>query len=566
MSSREITLAILLSVLIAVGGGGGAGYMLVYAPIQEKKQATAQLTKEVEELRTKVDKARADGKRLALAKRRSLPADENLARREYTEVMFRLLRRANVPLGFSVVTKPATADRTIPLLPGPGKKPAYTKVVAEIEFRKADMWAVADFLRGYYDLNLLHQITAISIKRDEDAGAAAAKKTAADRRDLTVKLTTEAIILDGAENRRTLLPMPTAFAAVGGVAGSQAIVLTPEAGRGVTPLQLAPVLSPRRRDYTLLVLRDMFHGTLPPPERFQVARLPDVTAEVEKPIPPVKVPFVGDPMYYGKVTLAATADGKLLPAGSVKVDQAAKTVTILPVPGELGTGTVTVTAKAENGQEGRASFKVIVKEKAAVAEKERDAIDMAILLIAVSTRSDGTAFAIIRDNANKLKYEVEATTRRVKVTKFFYVRDQKKKDPDYDVSDELVISDDWSATSRRFRIVAVDDTGLILADLKPAEKAPAAPAKGGFGKGGFGKPPAARDKMGEGPADPLAVVIGAAAAHQPPQPVLYRWVSGKSLKGLVEVPRDEAKRIIQKAAQTGPVGATEVAATDTAAR
>ncbi|MDB5307518.1 MAG: hypothetical protein JWO38_1720 [Gemmataceae bacterium] len=553
MSSRERTLAVLLIGLILLGVGGVGGYMLVYEPVQRKWAEAAKLEEEVADLDGKLAQAGKDVPRLADARRRSLPPDQTLSRREYGEMMSRLLLRANVPLGFRVTERSPDAAG-VPLLAA--KKPAYTRVVYEIAFEKADMWAVHDFLAAYYKLNLLHQITALEIKTDT-AQTGTQRKAAPDRKDLSVKVTTEAIVLDGAEPRRTLLPVPTAFAAAGGFAGYHALALTPEAGRGLTPVQLAPVLSPARRDSTLIVQNDIFHGPLPPPPPLQVEKIADVSVEVEKPIPSVIVPLAGDLGPAGKVTLEATTDGKLFPPGGVKVDQAARTISLTPARGETGTATVTVSARAEGGVEAKAKFKVSVNPPQEAAN--RPDISDAIRLVIATTRSDGTAVAVIRDNFNPHTYEIEAGPDGVKVMKYWFPTAKKKPDPDYKISPKpvLIISDDTSATGRTFRVVAIDGDGIVVADLKGDG------AKGGP-KSDPGKAPGPRDRTGQGPAELLALVTGSAAVvarpAPPDQPTLYRWVVGKSLKSLTEVPKDEARRILRRSAETGPVGATAVAA------
>lgn len=557
MNTRERLMAVVLAVLIVAGVAGAGGYFLVYEPVVQQTAAADQLQKDIDEL-TKKRKEFADNrKRLDDAKRRSLPPDEALARREYNEMLSRLLRRAGVPAGFTVTPVAAQADRTIPPLPGAGKKPAYTKLATVVEFRKADVWAVREFLEGYYRLNLLHQIAGLSVKReDETASAGTRTRAAPDRKDLTVRLTTEAIILDGADPRLTLLPVSSAFAAAGGQLGYSAVAHTPEAGRGITPLQLAPVLSPRNRDYGFLAVKDIFHGPLPPPAPLKVDKIAEVTAKAGEAIPAVAVPLAGDFDYLGRVTLSATADGAFLPPDALAVDQDARTLTITPPEGQGGSATVTVVARSETGQEAKGTFKLTV-----APPKAKEDISAAIVLTGVTTSSDGTAEALIRDNANKLKYQIDASPRRVKVTKFFYTGATKKKDPEYDTPDELVISDDNSSTNRRFKVVAVDETGLVVQDLKPAEVPAPKPADKDKGKGG-GRGPRGKDK--EKDQEPAAKEPAAPAKADSDAPVagptLYRWASGKSLAGLVKVPADEAEKILRRSAEAGPVGATAVAA------
>lgn len=552
MSNREQFLAIVLIGLILLGVGGVGGYMLVYQPIQQKHALADQLEGDILKLDAQAAQMRKDLPRLAQTKRRSLPPDENLAHFEYAVMMDRILRQANVPPGFSVtpVASKSSADvRSIPQLAG--KKPAYTKVVTAIEFRRADMWNVVDFLKAYYKLDVLHQITHFSIERDEDPGSGAARNQASDnRKDLTVKLTSEAIILDGAEKRRTLLPVPEAFAAVGGIGGYGAILVNPEIGRGITPLQLTPVLATANRDYSFVVLHDLFHGTLPKPPSLSFDRIANVTAEMGDEIPPVKIPLRIDHAL-GTISLLAKTESSLFPTGSLKLDETTRLLTLIPAPGATGEATITVEAKVDN-EVARTEFKVSVNPAETIPAKPD--ISGVIKLIIAGTRSDGTAFAVIRDNANRLIYEVEATRRRVKVAKFWYPGQTPKQDRTYENPEELVISDDTSSTHRRFKVVLVDTDGLVLIDLggeaaKPAAKAP--------GAKGLPRGPGGAPRMAEGPADPLAGIVGAAgAAAQSRQPALYRWLPGKPLSGLALIPESEARKILDRAAVTGPVGPT----------
>jgi hypothetical protein len=546
MSSRERNLAVLLIALILVFGSAAAGYALIYQPIQSKNAAAAKLEADVAKKQDEYDKLLFERKKLGDLRRRSLPADPALARREYAEMMSRLLIQAKVPSGFRV--RDLTPDNTgTPALAG--KKLAYTKLAYEITFARADMWNVHDFLLAYYKLPLLHQITLLDIKTDAQPASSTRGKVVNDRRDLMVKIVTEAIILDGAEPRRSLFSVPVAFAAVGGLSGHHALGHTPEASRNLSHGD-SPVLADRDRDYTLIVRNDIFHGPLPLPPSMNIERIADISVEQDKTISPVKVRVAGDVGPSGKVTLEVKADGKVLTEGTVKIDQTAKTIAILPMEGETGSGEITVTARTPDGKEAKTRFKVKITEPEKEEVKALPEISDSIKLIIAATRSDGTASAIIRDNFNPFTYEIEVTpSGRIKITKFYFLSANKKKDRDYlpDESSHLVFSDDGvSTTSRSFRVVAIDSEGLYILDLKP--KAEVKPK-------GLGVRPVASLK--QGPADPLAAVVGSAAMVKPTDtdPVLYRWTIGSSLKGLKEVPKDEAKRIVDQAKLGGPVAA-----------
>ena len=561
MSARERTLAIILFAIILVFGGVAAGYALVWTPIQAKDRSADVLDTEIEKKQAEFDKVKVELKKLDDLKKRSLPSDVSIARREYAEVMNRLLLYSKVPPATIRLRELAPDATGTPALAG--KKLTYTKLAWEITFERADMWNIHDFLLAYYRLPLLHQITLLDIKTDAQPATTTRGKVVNDRRDLVVKIITEAIILDGAEPRGSLFSVPNAFAAIGGLRGLAALahtlVRTPEASRDLIH-NSSPVLAARPRDYTLVVQNDVFHGPLPLAPSMNIERIADVSAEMDKPIAPVKVRVVGDVGPTGKFTLEAKAAGKILSAGSGKVDQLTRTIAIEPMEGEVGSGEITVTARTAEGKEAMTKFKVKITEPEMAKEPARILPDIseAIRLVTAVTRSDGTAIAYIRDDFNPFTYEIEVSASgRIKVLKFFYPTPVKKKDPDYlpDEPSHLIFSDEnVSATKRSFQVIAIDSGGLYLVDLKPK----AAPAKAPPAKGAAPPKPAPAK---QGSTDALSLVVGAAVlSGQKPaegagEPKMYRWAPGQSLKTVKEVPADEAKKILERVKLSGPVAA-----------
>jgi len=564
MNARERTLAVVLIGLIVLAAAGAAAWLFVLVPLGEKSQAADKIGADVDKLRAELTAARKEAPRLAETKKRSLPADAAVAKREYAEMLSRVLQKANVAPGFRVTEKtPDTAGT--PLMPGPGKKAAYQKVAYELSFERADMWNVKDVLEGYYRLNVLQQITHLDIKVDTTPNQAGGKaKVAGDRHDLVVKIGTEAIILDGAENRRTLLPVPTAFAGLGGGLGYYGVALNPEAGRALTPLQLAPVLATRTRDYSLLVLKDPFHGPLPPPPPMSLGKIGDIAIKVGEKLDPVRVPVTADVDYVGKVSLTATVEGGPFKGTEVKVDDTRKTLRLEPKAGEVGTGTVTVVAKAANGQKAERSFKVRIDEpppekpEPVVAKED---ISAEIVLSGVSVRSNGTAVAFVRDKYNPHTYELEASARRVKVLQFWYTdKGVKKQNKAYrpDAENGLDIDDEGqTGTKRNFKVVSVDEDGLVVEDLAPAGAAKAPDPKAVKAGPPVKAPPA---KAVPAPADGLAAAVGPAAAARPKAtgPFLYRWAPGQPLSRLTPLSAEEARRVLARSAASGPVGASAV--------
>ncbi|MBM3980197.1 MAG: hypothetical protein FJ304_07905 [Planctomycetes bacterium] len=559
MNSREQTLAVLLVGLIVAAVAAAGGYFFVLRPLNKQRDAENALNSEIRDLETQLDAQKSVSKKLSQARVRGLPADEAMAKREYTVALARMAELSGAPKGFRIT--PKSVDNSARAVPQLAKdKPVYTRVAFELEFKKANMTAVKEFLQRYYQYGLMHQITALSIKKDDDPNV----KKADNRNDLTVLITTEAILIEGAENRKTLTPIPTAFAAVGGGGLYLHMGRTAETGRAVVPPPAAPVLSPVARDYDLVVLKDPFNGPLPPdkpppqPSPFKLGKISDVKVDPEKKPNPVRVSMTGKGSNGAKFT--AIASGELYAEGELMVDPKEYTIELPATEATTGTATITVIATSADGTDtDKTTFKVTVREEEKKPEaKIKEDVSSAIILTGTVPRSDGTAWARIFDNANRLRYTLDADAKGVTVLKEYKKAATLpwRKDVDHDhPKGVLVISDDESRTNRTFKVIAIDIDGLIVADLKP--DGAGAPGKAP-GKGPGGWPPKGGAAPKQGPANPLAA-LGGNMIVAAKKPVLYRWAVGQSLAGLTAIPESEAKKIMQAASTSGPV--FDVAAT-----
>jgi hypothetical protein len=315
MTPRERLLAMIVLALLVVGVGGVGGYMFILSPLQEKERAAQGLQGEVDELDSKLLAMRKAAPQVAAVKRASLPPDPsdskdpnrvptfNFARAEYKRLIERLLLRAGITDGKPGVDK--VAIHRPPITPElSAKKPAYYTLTFQIEINKANLWQVVDFLYGYYQVDLLHQITDITITREN--------KASETRGGLKVTITSEAIALDGVEPRSSLIPMTSSIAAVAGELGLQAIAARPEL---VHRLSRSTALASRTRDYSFIALGDMFYGVVPtyvPPKPvpFEIARIDNVTMTRDEKPKEVVVHLKGDGAGEAKVT--AVASGSLL--------------------------------------------------------------------------------------------------------------------------------------------------------------------------------------------------------------------------------------------------------------
>ncbi len=550
MTSRERTLAIVVLGLLLVVGGGAAGYMLIYEPLQEKNAAALKLRGEVEDLEKTALTMRKNLPQVAEVKRQSLPPDESIAKAQYKLLLERLLLEAKITNYTLPDGRIAAATRSTPELAP--KKPAYKTITFQIDFTKADIWQVADFLYDYYQLDLLHQITELRITREN--------RTTEPRNGLSVHITTEAIILDGVEPRVALFPVTAAVAAVAGYPGLQAVVAKPELIRRMTSTTASPVLATRTRDYSWLAQRDMFYGQLPPPvvtppSPLRIERLDNVTMDRNEKSKDVRVRVSGDGSVDAKIE--ATVSGSLLPEGALTVDPKSHTITIPAIDtdaSEYAYSTVSIVATAANGKTAKGSF--MVSPTRSEEKKVGPDISTFIKLVIVSTASDGTAEAMIKDNANPYRYRISVTTKGIEIIKEWPATGKTwKRDRDYDhPPGVLLISDEETSTKRTFKVIAVEHNALIVSEqtLPEPAKDTKPPKIGGMG---FRPPPVGPAKQGH--ADPIAAVAGNLAAAIP-QPVYYRWGNGKSLREMLDqkgnkLSPEEIKKILGRVASEGPV-------------
>jgi hypothetical protein len=275
MNSRERLLSVLLGGFIAAGALGLFSYLLYFSPNAEKADTIDKLQAEVGDKTDKRNAARAGEKRYTEIKGYSLPPEPNTAQREYDYILTELLNRAGIPAGSrSVVVKPSPDKTTIPVV-NPGatakdKKYAYQKVSADITMSRVSLPSLMKFLTAYHNLSVLQHVTKLTVKlADTDLGGSRRGGGGIDyiRADLSVTLSSEAVILDGVHPRESLVRIPTPVAATGGAAAYYALDTNPDVGRRLALLQTNRALPSETnlRDYSVMAQRDPFHGRMPPP-------------------------------------------------------------------------------------------------------------------------------------------------------------------------------------------------------------------------------------------------------------------------------------------------------------
>jgi hypothetical protein len=621
MNSRESTMVWILLGACVLGGGGVLGYMLVYSPLQDKWDEAKKLENENSDLDSKITMITAARAKIAEMRRQSLPQDLNQAKTEYKLLLERLLQAAKI--SDYKLPDARVLDTRAPITPvlaipnptpadpmGTVKKPAYTRLEFRIDIRGATIWQLVDFLSAYYKLDLLHQITELNITRDN--------KATDIRSGLEIHITCEAVILDQtdmrpaseqeksrlrADPRPALFPVSTAVGAVGGNLAVQAVARKVEVARGLTPTAADSLLSAKKRDYSFLALRDMFYGLLPPEKPqppFSLGSIDNVTINKPEEASTVKFKVSGEGSAHAKFT--ATASGSLLTEGPLTVDEKTHTISIPKVSAELGssaTSTISVTATSSEGKVEKRSFTVAMGKPPFKMKDPGPDIASAIKLTMVTGDSDGSVKAVIFDAANPYQYKLTGTSKSVEIVRWHPWVPKKgelKRDWETDKTythppGVLAFADDFSRTKRTFKVLAIEPDAVIVEDITPPElrrgqwKGGGRP--GGFGPGGFGPggggpggfgPPGGGGPGGFGPggfvppaapppqkpAEPLSALVGNAPLSLP-DPELYRWPLGKSLKEVLAPPdpttheshrlsADEAKKILKRIASEGPVG------------
>lgn len=148
--------------------------------------------------RNQVRQALAERPRLERLRSLSLPADPDLARREYESYLTNLVRDSGFEAGsYSITPKPVEARATGP---GPApKKPPTTRLGYTVQAH-GTLDKVVKMLTDFYHTSLLHQVRTISLQRPATLGPQ--QKPG----ELDLNLTIEALVVAGADNRPYLLP------------------------------------------------------------------------------------------------------------------------------------------------------------------------------------------------------------------------------------------------------------------------------------------------------------------------------------------------------------------------
>jgi hypothetical protein len=262
----------ILLAAIVLGGGGFLLHLLYLKPMTEKENAAAKLQKDIDEKNERIDQVMAERARLERWKAQSLPADKDLAMREYEKYLSDLFRKSGFTsaAGLTITPKSSANDKSAASTSTKG--PTYITLEFLVTAH-ANLEDVIKMMEGFYRTSLLHRIKNVTLTRPLTTTGPQGQVTKANELDIT--MTIDALVLQGAENRQYLMPgvdkrllaIEMATVLSGGPSG---LALAPWAVGPLGPLgpgklAAAPGMSPR--DYLAMTEKNVFMGPPPPGQK-----------------------------------------------------------------------------------------------------------------------------------------------------------------------------------------------------------------------------------------------------------------------------------------------------------
>lgn len=305
MTTRERNLAVAVSAVLGVAAVGFIGYQVVLGPILAKNRQIQEKAREIDNLALEIEEIQLKKRKFEAQRQQSLPNDPTqgvgVARHEYGTLLERMCQRSELTTGLKITTGEPDS-KSAPQI-GP-KKPAYTKLSWDVQ-AKGDLYHVVDFLRLFYSQPLLHSIKSMTLQRPSESRARST-------RELDVNFKIEALVLDNAPARPTLLPLPREAALLTGLAAyagfNAALVQSGKAHPAPPP----GVLAEDKREYLAIAGKNVFFG----PER-------------ERPKPPERYDEDYSP-FIVLTSITAYEDGKVVAAFRDKLNNYDYTVTQSP--------------------------------------------------------------------------------------------------------------------------------------------------------------------------------------------------------------------------------------------
>jgi Tfp pilus assembly protein PilO len=248
MTTRERTLAITLVAVLGTALVGFVGYTFVLSPYLEKGRQIKARQAEIKQMDAEIDEIVHQKRQFEAARQQSLQADVGVAREQYTNLLENMFRKVDMAEGLKIqVLDPDS--KAVPMLAP--KKPAYTRLTWKVN-AKGEVYHLVDFMRIFYKLPLLHSIKAMNLQRPSEARAR-------ERREIDIDMTIEALVLDSAPDRGTVLPVVRELSLLSGPAAQLGFNQLVASGKGAT-IPPKGLLSDAAREYLAIAGKDVFFG------------------------------------------------------------------------------------------------------------------------------------------------------------------------------------------------------------------------------------------------------------------------------------------------------------------
>jgi hypothetical protein len=262
VTTRERNLTVILAGALGVGALGFLAYTIVISPWLEKGKQIESAKSDIDQRTFDLGVIIAAKKKFETSRQMSLPADVTKSRSQYSDLIQGLFRKAEFSPGtYSLEMKPPDSKSapTLALKNAP-KKPAYTKLNYYNVKASGELSSIIKFMKLFYEQPLLHSIKDFTIQRSTDS-----RNRNQNRLDLSMEI--EAIVLENAPDRPTLLPTNRELALVSGVPALTAFNLTGlQSGRGAL-IPSTEILALHEelgtRDYSAMAGKNVFFGAQP---------------------------------------------------------------------------------------------------------------------------------------------------------------------------------------------------------------------------------------------------------------------------------------------------------------
>jgi hypothetical protein len=198
MNPRERLLALGVLLVVVLAGGAFLFHQLFWAPLQDRDANILTLERDIDKKKDRILQVEADRPKLDRWRQLSLPADVDLAKREYEKFLSELMRESGFSAESTIITPPQRPDsKSSPQIAGKG--PIFVKLPFTVQAH-TNLGNLVHMLEGFYRASLLHRIKTLSVQRPLTLAPGSQPG------DLDINLTIEALLVTGAEKRNTLMP------------------------------------------------------------------------------------------------------------------------------------------------------------------------------------------------------------------------------------------------------------------------------------------------------------------------------------------------------------------------